>query len=142
MSDAVSFNATMKSAVLDGMRAIKGTASEADRKTVEDSVAALENPEDSNKFLLDTAESLARRTIERADFYDEWAQNNNGSLLGVRRAWSKRIHNVPLIRRVNGKTYHYYDFRDKIIQANKNAFRNATKEEIDAEITRQWKMGK
>ena len=142
MSDAVSFNATMKTAVLDGMKAIKGTASEADRKTVEDSVAALENPEDANKFLLDTAESLAKRNIERADFYDKWATDHEGSLLGVRRAWSKHIHNVPLLRRVKGKTFHYYQFRDQLIQANKNAFAGATEDEINAEVNRQWKMGK
>jgi len=138
MSDAVSFNAVMKGAVLDGMKSIKGTASEADRKIVEDSVAAIENPKEANKFLINVSESLAKRTIERADFYDKWAQDHNASLLGARRAWSKHVNDTPLIRNVKGKYYHYYQFKDQMIAANKKAFANATPEEIESFVKNEW----
>ncbi|GAF89867.1 unnamed protein product, partial [marine sediment metagenome] len=79
---------------------------------------------------------------ERADFYDNWAKENNGSLLGVRRAWSKRVNSVPLLKRVGTKVHHFYQFKDQVMQLNKEAFRDATRKEIDAEIERQWKEGK
>lgn len=142
MSDASAFRSVMKNAVLDGMKAIKGTASEADRKTVEDSVAALDNPELANKFLIDTAESLAKRNIERANFWDDWAAANEGSLLGARRAWSARVRDIPLIKRVGNKTYHYYKFKEQAIQANKAAFKDATEQEINDAIDAMWVGGR
>lgn len=140
MSDAVTFRSVMKGAVLDGMASIKGTASEADRQTVEDSVAALESPELANKFLLDTAESLAMRNIEKADFWDTWARNNEGSLLGVRRAWSKRISKIPLIKSVRNKPFHYYQYKEKAKQANSAIFqaKGWTEQQINDAIDQMW----
>lgn len=138
MVDSVSFRAVMKTAVLDGMKAIKGTASEADRKTVEDSVAALDNPEEANAFLLEVAESLARRKVEQANFWDQYAASNSSSLLGAKSAWSKRINDIPLIRNVGGKVHHYYKFKNQMLQANKAAFRDATQLEIDRRVDQEW----
>jgi hypothetical protein len=142
MVDAVSFRATMKRAVLDGMSAIKGTASEADRKTVEDSVAALDSPEMANQFLLDVSESMSRRKIEQANFWDRYASANNSSLLGAKSAWSKRISDIPLVKQVKGDIYHYYQFKDQVIEANRTAFRNATEEEVNKKVDDMWMRGK
>lgn len=141
MTDAVSFRATMKQAVLDGMKSIKGTASEADRKTVEDSVASLESPEEANKFLLDVSESMARRKIEQANFWDRYASANNSSLLGAKSAWSKRIGDIPLVKQVKGNIYHYYQFKDQVIAANRNAFRSATEDEVNQKVDDMWMRG-
>jgi len=141
MTDAVSFRAVMKTAVLDGMRSIKGTASEADRKTVEDSIAALDSPELANEFLLDVSESMARRKIEQANFWDRYAAANNSSLLGAKSAWSKRISDIPLIKKVKGEIHHYYKFKDQAIKANKAAFRNATEDEVNQYIDDMWMRG-
>lgn len=139
MNDSISFRAVMKNAVLDGMASIKGTASEADRKTVEDAVANLENPMEANKFLIDTTESLAKRNIEMADFWDNWSAVN-GDLTGVRKAWSKRINNIPLIKLVNKTPHHYYQFKDKAIEINKAYFEKKgwNENRINDEVDRLW----
>lgn len=138
MVDAVSFRSVMKGAVLDGMKAIKGTASEADRRTVEESVAAMDNPEEANEFLLDVSESMARRKIEQANFWDRYASERGGSLLGAKSAWSKRIGDIPLVKKVDDRIHHYYKFKDQVIQANKAAFRNATEQEVNDRVDDMW----
>lgn len=121
MRDQKSFNATFKKSVLVGMNQQKGTASEGDRKTVEDAEASLADPKESNMFLINVAKGISNRQIEMANFYDQWAINNDGRLVGAQSAWARRIDKIRLVKKdKNGLIRHYYDDKDMFMRNPKN----------------------
>lgn len=125
-SNAEAFTGVMNNLVLAKMQAQKGPQTENDAKRIEATLASLGNTPDAANFLLRTAQALARRDVEKMQFYDDYRSRNNGNLDGVGTAWRSHIGNSPLvgINPKSNKPVFYSEFLSEVSKANPNASQN------------------
>lgn len=128
-TNAQAFTGIMQNAVLNKLQAQKGPQTENDAKRIEQTVATLGNTEDAANFLMDAAAALRRRDIEKAEFWTDW-RSERGTYNGARKAWNDRIKKTPLVgtNPNSGLPVFYYDFQEKVMQANPGASMDDVKE--------------
>ena len=96
-SNAQAFNAAIGNVVLGKAGSMKGTISDKDIAFLKQTMAGLGATPQANAMMLDMSEKLARRKIEKFDFYNSYREEN-GSLNGASKAWGKHVNSNPLFQ--------------------------------------------
>lgn len=84
------FQATANNLILNAAGNMKGTLSDKDVAFLKQTVASLGNTPQANRMLLDFAERVARRQVERGQFYRSHV-DKTGSVKGAGKAWDEYI---------------------------------------------------
>lgn len=123
--------AVMNNVVLSRMVAQKGVLSDRDTALIHGSVANLGNTPEAFRFLLDTSEAMAERSIEQRDFYANFRERT-GSLNGAAQAWRKHTKDTPLVSKTKtGVPIFYSEWKKAIEKANPGA--------SEEDIIRLWR---
>jgi hypothetical protein len=98
-TDAQTFLAQGRQALLQRQLEQKGTQSEGDAARMEQTFVQLGNTVDANKFLVASAKAQAKQSISQQQFYEKW-WNKNKTYEGAETAWvngdgSKSIFDYP-----------------------------------------------
>ena len=96
LAKAQAFQAVMQTAILSRATDMKGNLSDKDVKFLERSVPSLGNTPGANKVLLEFSAAVARRDIEKFEFYQDY-RDRTGSAKGVDRAWREHVQAQPSI---------------------------------------------
>lgn len=123
------FNAEAKRIVLAVKASQKGPQTDKDEQTIQETVVSLGNSKEGNQFILDSARALNNRRIERADFFDNFLEENE-TLRGANRSWSQFKRNTPMVSSVMRTPQGLPVFFYKFDQAVRSANPDATREEI------------
>ena len=125
VSGAQALTGVMNNLVLTKMQAQKGPQTENDAARIEATLARLGNTPAANDFLFRSAEALAVRDIERAQFYRAHRQET-GSFDGAESAWDKHKAQTPLVgtHPETRQPVFYYEFENLVKRANPGASRD------------------
>lgn len=125
VSGAQALTGVMNNLVLTRMQAQKGPQTENDAARIEATLARLGNTPAANDFLFRSAEALAVRDIERAQFYRAHRQET-GSFDGAESAWDKHKAQTPLVgtHPETKQPVFYYEFENLVKRANPGASRD------------------
>ncbi len=102
-TNAQTFLAQSREALLQKSILQKGTQTEGDAKRINETGAALGNTKDANKFILALAKTVAQRDIDKAKFYAQYDKENK-TFRGADAAWevspegSRSIFDYPAMR--------------------------------------------
>ena len=130
VSAGEAFNAEAQRIVLSVKASQKGPQTDKDEATIRKTVAALGNTTEGNQFIIDSARALNNRRIERADFYDNFIQSNDGKFTdpqgkSANSAWAEFKRNTPMVsanlRTPEGLPVFFYRFERDVRQANPDA---------------------
>ncbi len=100
---AQTFEAAAASVILGRQMEQRGVQTDGDANRMRQTFASLRNTTGANDFILRATEAQATRTMERAEFYQEWRQRPgpNGeprnTLDGASEAWNRYIRETPLV---------------------------------------------
>ena len=119
---AEAFTGVMQNLVLSRMQAQKGPQTQQDAQRIESTVASLGNTPEASDFLLRTGQAMARRDVEKHNFYEQY-RASKGSLNGVQQAWDSELNGRPLLGvNPNSRLPVFYDeFVPAFLQANPGA---------------------
>ena len=140
VSAGEAFNAEAQRIVLSVKASQKGPQTDKDEATIRKTVANLGNTQEGNQFIMNSARALNNRRIERADFYDNFIQENGGKFRDENRqtadaAWAKFKRETPMVsanrRTPEGLPVFFYKFNQEVRQANPDASK--------AEILQAWR---
>lgn len=141
VSAGEAFNAEAQRIVLSVKASQKGPQTDKDEATIRKTVASLGNTTEGNQFIIDSARALNNRRIERADFYDDFIQSNDGKFTdpqgkSANAAWAEFKRNTPMVsanlRTPEGLPVFFYKFEQDIRESNPNA--------TQAEIIEFWRQ--
>lgn len=113
------FNAIAGNVVLDKQIEQKGVQTEGDAQRFRETFAQAKNPVEANDLIMRHMEGLAKRSIDRSHFMEEWWRNHDRSYLGAKAAWQDHIGQVPLAKRIGGKPVYFYEFLERARDKNK-----------------------
>jgi hypothetical protein len=134
VSAAEAFNAEAKKMVLSVKATQKGPQTDKDENTIASTVANLGNTKEGNQFVINSSRALSNRKIERADFFDNFLDENE-TLKGANRAWAKFKRSTPMVssklKSPLGLPVFFYEFEKKVRNANPDASR--------ADILEAWR---
>ena len=140
VSAGEAFNAEAQRIVLSVKASQKGPQTDKDEATIRKTVAGLGNTTEGNQFIIDSARALNNRRIERADFYDNFIQSNDGKFTdpqgkSANSAWAEFKRSTPMVsanlRTPQGLPVFFYRFEQDVRQANPDA--------SQAEILEAWR---
>jgi hypothetical protein len=140
VSAGEAFNAEAQRIVLSVKASQKGPQTDKDEATIRKTVASLGNTKEGNQFIIDSARALNNRRIERADFYDNFIQSNDGKFTdpqgkSANSAWAEFKRATPMVsanlRTPEGLPVFFYKFEQDVRQANPDA--------AQAEILEAWR---
>ncbi|USD64207.1 hypothetical protein [Vibrio sp. SCSIO 43136] len=116
VSDTEKLNAVAKRQMLNIMATQKGPQTDTDAERIEETVNSLDKTSEANEFIRDSAEALAYRKIEHANFFEDYLEDN-GTLKGAERAWNEFKKNTPMLSEVvrdpdTNRPMFFYQFRE------------------------------
>lgn len=110
------FQSVVMKNLLNELSKQKGPQTEGDASRALRANIQLGNTPEGNAFILDYAEALNRRTIEKAQWvYETGSQKYNGDVYKAEQDWNKRINNRPLLATSpnSGLPVTYYQYTNK-----------------------------
>ena len=131
VANAAAYTGIIQNLVLSKMQAQKGPQTENDAKRIERTVATLGTPEEARVFLLDVAEALELRKVDKAEFFTAW-KADKGYLKGAQKAWRTYLSKTPLVAK-NKKTG-----IPILFPVFKRHFKHANPGVTDQEINQFW----
>ncbi len=119
------FNAVSGKLVLDVMSTQKGPQTDKDQERIAKTLPSIRNEALANQFNLNSLKAINFRRMEMRDFYERFLEDNE-SLKGVDRAWSKFKREAPLLsdnvrNPETGLPMFFHEFKAKLIERNPNA---------------------
>lgn len=141
------FTAEAFKIVLSSLAKQKGRQTDRDSKVIEATIARIKNTPLANQFINNTMRASNRREIEKSEFFDAWIDRPGVSardrFKGMNRAWNKHIQNTPMISKrlktPQGLPVFFFQFKEAVQNANKNATPPVTDEAIITEWKRREK---
>lgn len=98
----------------------KGVQTEGDARRMMQAWAQIQNTPAANEFILRITEAKALRVLERAQFFDAYREEHQGSLRGAQAAWNKYIQATPLVGSIKGQAVFYNEWLPAAERANPN----------------------
>lgn len=133
VTNAQQFQALINEQVLQKFILQKGPQTEGDARRVASTLPSIENTQEANEFIVNSAIGMAQRESDIAEFTDLYFSQNPDDFAGHRRSLGDWIKKTPIFTRdQNGGFVFFHDFPDIIRSDPRNA--GAT----DAEILKLW----
>ncbi len=104
----------------EALAAQVGPQTDRDADRLMQTLPSLRNLPDTNRFLINSEKALAGLAVERERFYDQWAEDNDGSLKGASKAWGAYRRKTPIVG-VNPKSklpVFFFQFQDYMRKVN------------------------
>ena len=114
------FQSVVMKNLLNELAKQKGPQTEGDAARALKANIQLGNTPEGNAFILDYAEALNRRTIEKAQWvYEAGTKKYNGDVYKAEQDWNKRINNRPLLATSpkSGLPVTYYQYTNKAMES-------------------------
>lgn len=124
------FEGIMGNILAEKLAAQKGPQTDRDADRMKETLATLGNTPEARMFLINSAQAMARRSIEKANFFELWHEDN-GTFKGADKAWREDIGQMPLFgTNKNGLPIFYDEWAPLAKEANPTA--------TDQDINMMW----
>ena len=141
VANAQAFNSVSESLLNEVLNKAKGPQTDRDAERVRSTLPNISSEQEAKSFIVQSLKATALRQQEMAEFYEDWAETNEGSTQGAAKAWARYIRETPMVSSfdtADGRPIFFHQFKDRVIERNPGA----TDEQIFAEWRRQNKVRK
>ena len=141
VANAQAFNSVSETLLNEVLNKAKGPQTDRDAERVRNTLPRLAGEQESKDFIVQSLKATALRQVEMAEFFEDWAEENDGSTAGANKAWNRYKRSTPMVSNFDtaqGRPIFFHQFRDKVIERNPGV----SEQEIFDEWRRQNKVRK